>query len=332
MSGSRKHLIAAGVAATALALAACTDLTTTRTNSLAFAQAFATMPAGFSANSNTFDASGDNGMPFFPGALGMGADKGGPGMGPPPGDHGKGPGDHHDGFGPDGIMGFLMGGGLGPDFIGGIPFGRGKGRGPFGRFDLPESCTFDSGTGRVTCPTKIAKSDTINVSFAFKDTAGIAQAKFDTLSTNSVNVKTTVSGARIRRDSSVTTLSHTSDRTVAGIAPGKTERSVNGTSKAHESTSGTREGVNFTLVRDAGDTTTNVVIPIVDGKPTIPSSGTVIRAMTVTITPEGGSPTTKSRREVVTFDGTNVVKVTVTQDGETKNCTITLPGRKLVCE
>ena len=32
------------------------------------------------------------------------------------------------------------------------------------------------------------------------------------------------------------------------------------------------------------------------------------------------------------FDGTNVVKVEITQDDVTKNCTITLPDKKLVCE
>jgi hypothetical protein len=331
MSGSRKHLLAVGAVA-ALALAACSDLTTTRVNSLAFASAFATVPAGFSFNSNTFDATGDNGMPFFPGALApMGASDRGPGSdhgGRGPGDHG----DHRDGFGPDGLLGMLMGGGLGPDFIGGIPFGKGRGRGPFGRFDLPASCTFDATSGRVTCPEKTGRGDTVNVSFAFKDKDGTAQAKFDTSTTNSVNVQTTVAGSRMRKDSSVTTLSHSSDRTVTGLAAGSTERTVNGSAKAHESSTGKRDSVTFTVVRDAGDTTTNVVIPIVDGKPTIPSSGSVIRAMSVTITPQGGATTTKTRREVVTFDGSNVVKVVVTQDGETKNCTITLPGRKLVCE
>jgi hypothetical protein len=85
-------------------------------------------------------------------------------------------------------------------------------------------------------------------------------------------------------------------------------------------------------VRDANDTTTNLVIPIVDGRPTIPTSGKVVRNMKVSITPEGGTATSKTRREEVNFDGTNVVSVKITQDGTTKNCTITLPSKRLVCE
>jgi hypothetical protein len=330
MSGSTRRLLA-GVAVVVTATA-CSDLSSTSGNTLVVSEAFQTVPAGFSANSNTFDASGDDGLPFLPGTIdratgfhdnsGSGGDNKG---------RGRGPEDHHDGFG-RGIRGSLMGGGIGPDFIGGIGFGRGKGRGPFGVFSLPSSCTFSADTGRVTCPAASKHDLTVNVSFAFTDVAGAAQAAFDTGTTNSVNVRTDVSGTKTRREGSTSTVSHTSDRTVTGLATGSTQRTVNGTSKAHEVTTGTRDDVGFTAVRDAGDTTTNVVIPLVDGRPTIPTSGTVVRSMTVTITPEGGTVTTRSRREEVTFDGTNVVSVKITQDGETKNCTITLPSKRLVCE
>ena len=33
-----------------------------------------------------------------------------------------------------------------------------------------------------------------------------------------------------------------------------------------------------------------------------------------------------------TFDGTNVIKIQITQDDVTKNCTLTVPGKRLVCE
>jgi hypothetical protein len=54
--------------------------------------------------------------------------------------------------------------------------------------------------------------------------------------------------------------------------------------------------------------------------------------MKVTITKEGEDPRTRFRREKVAFDGTNVVKIEITQDDVTKNCTLTLPGKNLVCE
>ena len=310
----------------ALTLAACADITNSA-NTLAVGSAFQTVPVGFSANSSSFDASGDAGVPFFPGAVGPH----GPGGQGAPGQMRHGDAGHRDGFGGPGMRGQLMGGGLGPDFSGRVPFGRGLGHGPFA-FSLPDACTFNATSGRVSCPDKLDHGLTISRSFAFTDTAGAAQAKFDTTSTDAVNVKVAVSGTRIRRNSSTSAVDHHSDRTVSGLAPGSSERTVNGTAKGTETTDGVRDGVSFTAVRTAGDTTTGLVIPLVDGRPTIPSAGVVVRSMTVTITPAGGTATTKSRREKITFDGSNVVSVVVTQDGVTKNCTITLPDRKLVCE
>jgi hypothetical protein len=317
------------IAAAGLAAAACTDLNSSADNTLALTAAFQTVPVGFSANSNSFDASGDAGVPFFPGALNpaIGFSQRGSAAGEKP------KGDRHDGFGEGGLRGLLMGGGLGPDFIGAIAFGKGRGRGPFGIFSLPESCTYDSGTGRVSCPDKTDHGLTISASFAFKDAAGASQRKFDTLTTNSVNAKIDVSGTRTRKEGTTTsTVSHSSNRTVEGLAPGKTERKIDGVASAHEDIAGTRDDVKFTATRVVYDTTTNLVIPIVDGRPTIAKSGTVIRNMTVSITPEGGTATTKSRREEITFDGTNVVSVKITVDGTTKNCSVTLPIKKLVCE
>lgn len=314
-----------------VAAAGCADLTNTAGNTLALSAAMQTVPAGFSANSNSFDASGDDGLPFFPGNIDGSrssrerGDNHGPGGG-------SDDGDHHDGFG-GGLRGLLMGGGLGPDFIGAFGFGRGRGHGPFHAFDLPSTCTFDSGTGVVSCPDRTQRGLTVKSSYTFKTEAGIAQPAFDTLTTNSVNVKIDVSGTRTRDDGSVkAVVRHSSDRTVEGLAPGKTERKVSGNSKAHEEVNGTRDDVKFTAVRDANDTTTNLVIPIVEGRPTIPSSGKVVRNMSVSITPEGGTATAKTRREEITFDGTNVVRIKITQDGVTRNCSVTLPSRKLVCE
>lgn len=325
MSRSTQQLLAIVAVSAAFA---CSDVNVPDGDVVLLGPAFQSVPAGFSANSNTFDASGDLGEAYMPRDLASIGFHGGPG-GNQGGHMG---GDRGHGFGDGGIRGLLMGGGLGPEFRGLIAFGKGKGRGPFGLFKLPDSCTFNAGTGIVTCPETTKHGLTVNASYAFKDTAGVAQAKFDTLSTNSVNVKTAVKGTKTHRDgAATTTVDHSSDRTIVGLAPGKTTRTINGTAQASETTQGTREGVKFTSSREASDTTTNLVIPIVDGKPTIPASGVVIRNMKVTITKDGGEPRTKSRREKITFDGTSVIKVEITQDGVTKNCTITLPGRELVC-
>jgi hypothetical protein len=324
--------------ATALTVAACADFMNSSESSIELSPAFQTIPVGFSANSNSFTPEGDAGMPFYPESMvGIGFHDGSGGNSGSNSGPGRGDGDRredrHDGFGRAGMRGRLMGGGLGRDFIGAIAFGKGKGRGPFSVFSLPDSCTFSAETGRVTCPPREKHDLTVNVSFAFKDVNGIAQPAFDTVTTDLVNVQTDVSGTKTRHDGAVTsTLSHASDRTVTGLAAGSSERIVNGTAEAHETTSGTREEIEFTAEREAYDTTSNLVIPIREGRPTIPSAGTVIRRMHVTITKDGGEPRTKFRREKITFDGRNVVKIEITQDEVTKNCTLTLPEKKLVCE
>ena len=62
-----------------------------------------------------------------------------------------------------------------------------------------------------------------------------------------------------------------------------------------------------------------------------PTAGTIIRAMSATVTITGQSPTTSTRREVITYDGTATAKVVITQDGTTQNCTLPLPLRPLTC-
>jgi hypothetical protein len=341
-----KHLIAL---AAVLSTAACSDLLNTSENTIALSPAFQTIPMGFSANSNSFDALGDAGLPFMPESMveiGFHGDNRGPGSGDDDDRRGddKEDRDRHDGFGRGGIRGILMGGGLGPDFIGAIAFGKGRGRGPFGVFNLPDGCTFSDASGRVTCPPRERHGLIVNVSFAFKDEAGNAQPKFDTVTTDLVNVQVDVNGTKTREhddddddlddddDRVTSTLSHKSDRTVEGLAKGSTERVINGTAEAHENTEGTREGISFSAEREAFDTTSNLVIPIRDGHPTLPSAGTVIRSMKVTIAKEGKEPRTKFRREKITFDGTNVIKIEITQDDVTKNCTLTVPEKKISCE
>ena len=333
MSGTTGRLITLSAV---VALSACGDLLSSNDASLALPEAFQTMPVGFSANSNSFDEAGDAGIAFFPGAFGDASRNSGGGGNSGPGSANSGRGSHdgdrRDGFG-KGIRGLLMGGGLGRDFIGALAFERGKGRGPFGSFLLSDACAFSATTGRVTCPTRERHGLDVNVSFAFLDVNGVAQAKYDTGTTNSVNVQTSVTGTKTRHDGRVTsTVNHTSDRTVAGLATGSTQRTVNGTAQASEVTTGTRDDIEFTATREAHDTTTGLIIPLVEGRPTIPSAGTVIRRMRVAIEKAGEEPVVRFRREQVTFNGTNVVQVVITQDDVTKNCTLTLPARRLVCE
>jgi hypothetical protein len=291
-------------AAAAIAVTtACSDSTSPSggTSPLLVA-AFLSTPAGYSSTDNSFSASGDAGEPWMP-------------------DRGA----RDDGG--------MMGGGLRPEFFGGVGLGRGWDRGPFGLGELLENCTFSSSTGRVTCADVMRHGLTVSRSFAFTDAAGTAQAA-PSSTTNTINEQVVVSGAVTRHDGDVTsTVQHTSDRTVTGLAAGSTQRTVNGASKGTENSSGkTRDGAAFTASRVVGDTTTGLVIPLQDGRPTFPTAGSVVREMTATIAVDGKAPVTKSRREVITYDGSSTAKVVITKDGTTKNCTLPLPFGRLQCQ
>jgi len=290
-------------AALVLGLVACQDSgSPSSTTTGALTDAFATVPLGFADVQSTFPSSADDGTIAWS-----------------PGGH-RGGGFHDGG-------GMMCGGERG--FLGlGLEFGLGRG---FFRGEVPGNCAFDATSGRVVCDTVTRHGLSIVRSAAYTDADGNVQNAFDNL-TNTVNVQVNVSGAFIRHDDDTTTVDHKSDRTVTGLASGSTARTVNGTSAGTETTTGSDATGAFVAVRSLGDTIQDVVVPTASTTSMhFPTSGTIIRAMQVTVTYAGQTPTTSSRREVVTFDGSNVATVVITKNGVTKNCTLSLPHGRLSC-
>jgi len=266
--------------------------------------------------------------------------------------------------------GSLMGGGLQGAFSGeGGGFGRGL-AGPFGG-GLNCTSTFNAATGRLVCDAVTQNGLTINRSAQYKNATGTVQQAFDSATTNSVNIQSAVtgtvtytppdnsSGHRGRGGpgggrggacwgdgrgpgglllgdtativSATTTVNNTSDRTTTGLASGSTQRTVSGSSRGQESTTGISSRGNFTATRVAGDTTTGLVIPVVTTGQTYPTAGTVVRAMQASVTYTGQAATTVTRREVITYDGSATAKVVITENGTTRNCTRPLPRGQLSC-
>jgi hypothetical protein len=289
--------------ATVLGAAACSE-GPTATNALDFASAFNSVPAGMESVSSSFAGDGMTGMAWG------GPSRGGPG----------GPG-----------MAGLMGGGLADGFGRGGP-GRGPMDGPFGGVRIDASCTVAS--PNITC-TNTRDGLTIKTIYNLNTASGAVQTALDTITTDKVRTQTTVTGTttRGRDNSSVTaTVNNSSDRTVTGLAKGSTLRTVNGWSKGSEQSSGTnRDGKKFTATRTAGDTTTGLKIPVSTTAETYPTAGTVVRSMKSTTTVEGSAAVTKTRREVITYDGSATAKLVITEDGTTKNCTIALPRGRPSC-
>ena len=254
----------------------------------------------------------------------------------------------HDGGG-------FMGGGLGSHFLG-DDLDAEHHRGHFGDDDLRGSCAFSAASGRVECAPVVHHGLTIVRSAQYKDASGHVQQSRDTVTTNSINALTTVSGTAVfdgRRghhdddandhhapsassdDSSphsdTTTVALASDRTVTGLASGSTARTVNAKSAGTETTRGRDSTGHFTIVRVAGDTTTALVIPV-NTTGAYPTSGTIVRSMQATLTYDGSAPATTQRREVITFDGTATARMVVTKNGTTQSCTIPLPHGRPTCQ
>jgi hypothetical protein len=300
-----------GIAIAAGAIAACSDSSSAPASDLAItmASAYSATPAGFS-NLNSSFASDSMAGPFEPGFGRRGPGRGrgfeGPGHGP--------------GFG----LG-LMGGGLFGPFIG---------DGPGGLFRHDSTaCAYASGV--VTCGPKTTRDGlTITTTAKYTTAAGVAQSKPDS-TTNTAVTTVKVTGTATRRDSSKSVVDESSSQTITGLAKGSTQRTVNGASAGSETTTGTSSQGAFTAKRVTGDTVKNVVIPVptsATSGPSYPTAGTVIRAMSATVTISGQSPTNSSRREVITYDGTATAKVVITQDGTTQTCTLPLPHGRLTCQ
>lgn len=309
---------AAALAAAALAVAACSSNMATGSRSAsvvnpALSLAFAAVPVGMASTQNSFDSSAApvNGA-WYPDAPlgGMGREEG-----PPLG----------AGFGA------MIGGGIRGDFVGGLGLGMGFGRGRFGDADLDgNNCAFVASTGRVTCATVTRDGLTITSSVAYTTANGTVQSAVDSL-TNSINTQFSVSGTKTRRDSSTTMVTDSSDRTVSGLAKGSTQHTVNGTSYGSESTNGKDSTGTFVAVRIATDTTSGIIIPVSDTGRTYPTAGTIIRAMSVSLTYTGKAAQVSTRREVITYNGTNTAQVVITENGTTKTCSLPLPFGRPTC-
>jgi hypothetical protein len=325
------------VATLLVAAVACSDDSTqpSQAQTSLVAAAFRTSAPGYDSLSSSYSSEGNTGV-FGP------RHRGGP------------PGSAGEELGRD----EMMGGGFRGEFSGGIGMGPGIGRGPFGEHFALSTCTaFNAATGVVTCTPVVRDSLTINRTFKFSTAAGVAQAARDTLTTDKIETSRSVTGtttftpghregfghgfgpppsgerdsARVDITTARSTVSSSSTRVVTGLASGSTKRTINGASAGRESTEGTSTNGAFSSVRVMGDTTTGLVIPVVASGYPYPTAGTVIRAMSVTVTYASGSPVSSSRREVITYDGSTTAKISITKDGTTKACTLTLPRGRPVC-
>jgi hypothetical protein len=190
-------------------------------------------------------------------------------------------------------------------------------------------CVYSSSTGRFVCPDVTREGVTISRSFALFDAADKPLDKRDS---NVVKMNTQVwARGTVQKDNGTIAIDRRSDLTATGIQPSSPNRTLNGTEQGtstmqHQTTRG-----KVTSVLAFGDTTINLVVPKPDSPRKWPLSGTVIRSHSGTRTLEGHPAASFSYRAVFVYDGSAVVKITVTKNGETLSCTQNLETREHRC-
>ncbi|HKG95374.1 MAG TPA: hypothetical protein VKA84_25870 [Gemmatimonadaceae bacterium] len=203
--------------------------------------------------------------------------------------------------------------------------------------DLPVPiCRYQEGTGRFDCEPITNRGMTITRSFAFLDGAGHPQRRFDPVTTASINTRMSIAGTLTTPQGGTIKLDRRGEITVSGLAGAETSHTLNGvesgTSEFSAPASPSLGAYSSKAI--SNDTTLDLVIPIpprpAAGQrpaPVFPLSGKRISNQRITSrfsnSPEDGL-TELTMRYVVTYNGTSVVTIEMTLDGQTKTCTVDL--------
>jgi len=206
----------------------------------------------------------------------------------------------------------------------------------------PGPCVFDDSTGQFSCPDVHKGGLSLTRKFILRDAAGNIQSSFDKTTTESIEVQTSADGTISRPGGGTVTIHRTGDMTTSGLAGTETTHTLNGTEQgtvdgAWTLPDGTKATENTTIA----DSTQNMVIPVPvkDGggtmqppppAPRFPLSGSRTHATTTTSTKGTETKSTSSSR-TETFDGTGIVQVVMTVNGQTKNCTVDLSNHTSTC-
>jgi hypothetical protein len=172
------------------------------------------------------------------------------------------------------------------------------------------------GGGRFSCPPNSANGLTITRTVAFYDGQNAVQQAYDALLTAKIEVAATLQGD-VTRGPWTATISRTRNFVHTGLLGTETSRTTNGTATGAASRSRINEAGNNRSY-DMAETATfvDVVVPVrAEGVAPWPTSGTVTRV--ITVTPEGGTPVT--RTVIINFNGTATPTATVNGEAFTLN-------------
>lgn len=183
----------------------------------------------------------------------------------------------------------------------------------FAFWTFASNCTYDTGTGRFSCPPIARDGLTLQRSFALFDTNGDPMSAYDAILTASANVKATVTGIHVAL-AGEDTVDRQRDVTVSGLAGAETSRTWNGTGSRDDG--GYRQDTDRLRTYHTTDavTWTNVVVNLPRLTNPWPISGTITRQIqgTGSVMRNGTTRTFTIQRTVtITFNGTRYVPMLV---------------------
>jgi hypothetical protein len=191
-------------------------------------------------------------------------------------------------------------------------------------------CEFDPATGQFECPPQSRDGITFTRQFTLYNANGNVQPRFDK-TTAAIWTETTADGTTTRANGGVVTIHRSGEMMTTGLGPGAASHTLNG--REHGTITATMTaagGEKVTTTTTIDGTTVNLVVPVQAGDRSraYPLSGT--RVHTTTTTRWGGNgPQTERRQE--TFDGTNIVRVELTVNGVTRQCSYDLATKTSTC-
>ena len=183
--------------------------------------------------------------------------------------------------------------------------------GPPRAFDRA-NCPYVPETGWHECTMQSPGGMSITHAYAFLTDDGTPQERFDPVTTESIRSRMSRSGTMITPRLELT-IDHERSTTVSGLAGAETRHILNGTGTRDDLRRSREDGVRRSGTLTSRDTITDVVRLLPAAEHPWPASGTIVHNIAATQTVEGDRTVTRSRsrRVVVTFNGTSLVPMTV---------------------
>lgn len=180
-------------------------------------------------------------------------------------------------------------------------------------------CTFANGS--FACPPVTKNGLTATRTITFFDATGATESAYDSLLTASIHVVADISGDAAHGNWSATVARHR-DFTFTGLLGNETTRIVNGTGSETDTDSRvTKNDSTRTYTVTGASVITSVVLPVKsNGGNAFPTSGTITRTYTITMTSGPNTGRTVTRTVTITFDGTSTPTANINGTDFTIDC------------